>query len=256
MAAEIKIFGERNTGTNALKVLIEANSSTRVCPSVAAEIDPHFQARMNLTRYAPRRYRKRIRETYIDSLFRRTPPRMAWKHTATRFGELQSLDGCPIILMTRHPASWLLGLHRHPYHALIPVERDFAAFLRSKWRLVKRDNLGEQTVSPPELWNAKARSYLELIERLSRRNMAFQVVRFEDFVVDQKAVFDDLKTLLRQPAEEPVVVTTSTKESDKNYQYYQEYYGGQKWREEIGEEAHRIIDGSIDWGVARDLSYA
>jgi hypothetical protein len=86
--------------------------------------------------------------------------------------------------------------------------------------------------------------------------MDFQVVRFEDFVVDQKAVFDDLKTLLRQPAEEPEVVTTSTKESDKNYQYYQEYYGEWKWRDEIGEEANRIIDGSIDWGIAGDLSYA
>ncbi len=256
MAAEIKIFGERNTGTNALKALIEGNSSTRVCPSVAAEIDPHFEAKMNLTRYAPRRYRKRIRERYIDSLFRRTPPRMAWKHTATRFDELQSLDGCPIILMTRHPASWLLGLHRHPYHALIPVERDFAAFLRAKWPLVKRDNLGERTVSPPELWNAKARSHLEFIERLSRRNMTFQVVRFEDFVVDQTAVFDDLRALLRQPAEEPAAVTTSTKERDKNYQYYQEYYGGRKWRDEIDAECRGIIRGSIDWGIAGDLSYA
>jgi hypothetical protein len=181
---------------------------------------------------------------------------MAWKHTATRFGEIGSLDGCPVILMTRHPASWLLGLHRHPYHSLGAVEPDFVAFLGSRWRLLKRDNLAERTLSPPELWNAKARSHLELMERLSRQNMTFRVVKFEDFTVDQAEVFRGLSDLLSASAAEPSVVERSTKEADKSYEHYREYYGQKKWAKEISEEAYDIMRRSIDWRVTSELGYA
>jgi hypothetical protein len=256
MSTEAKIFGERNTGTNALKALIESNSSTKVCPSVAAEVDPHLGAKLSLLQYAPRRYRKRIREAYVDRLFQRTPARMAWKHAATRFGEIGSLDGCPVILMTRHPASWLLGLHRHPYHSLGAIEPDFVAFLGSRWRLLKRDNLAEGALSPPELWNAKARSNLQLMEQLSRRGMPFKVVRFEDFVADQTAVFQALKDLLSNPAEKPRVIERSTKDTDKTYEFYQSYYGSEAWVEEISDEGHEIIKRSIDWRVASEFGYS
>lgn len=252
---EVKIFGERNTGTTALKRLIERNSSTTVCPSVAKELDPHYGLKMELLRRAPRRYRRRLTETYIDRLFRRVTPRLAWKHTATAFDEIQSFDGCPVIVMTRHPASWLLGLHRHPYHALASVDRDFSAFLRAHWILVKRDNLDRQAMRPGDLWNAKTRAHLALIEKLSKTNMQVRMVKFEDFVVDQKAMFHTLAGILDNPADQPEVIERSTKDGAKDFRYYQDYYREERWKSDITPEGAELIDQSIDWVLAGEVGY-
>jgi hypothetical protein len=252
---EVKIFGERNTGTTALKRLIERNSSSTVCPSVAVELDPLFGLKMEVLRRAPRRYRRRLTETYIDRVFRRVTPRLAWKHTATAFDEIHSFDGCPVIVMTRHPASWLLGLHHHPYHALVSVDRDLSAFLRAHWIPVKRDNLDRRALLPGDLWNAKTRSQLSLVEKLSKANMQVRVVKFEDFVVDQKATFHTLKGILVNPADQPEIIERSTKDRTKDFRYYEDYYREERWKSDITRESAELIDQSIDWVLAGDVGY-
>ena len=46
----VKIFGERNTATNALKALIETNSEATALPGVSSEIDPAIVERLRLLR--------------------------------------------------------------------------------------------------------------------------------------------------------------------------------------------------------------
>jgi hypothetical protein len=254
---EVKIFGERNTGTNALRALIQGNSATRVCPSTAKELTLNFRLVSRALRIAvPKSQRRRIMNRYIDHVFANAPPRTAWKHTATNFDDITSLDGCPVIFTTRHPASWLLGLHRHPYHAFRHVDHDFAAFLDTPWRLVGRDNLGRRALTPCELFNLKARSHLSLMERLSRKNMPWQVVRFEQFVISQRSAFSSLRGILAAPAQYPAIVERSTKEKGKDYKFYQEYYGEERWRDEITDSCAEIIRRSIDWDIVRDYGYS
>lgn len=121
--ASIKIFGERNSATTALKQLIERNSSSRVLPSVAEELDPQFRFRMRLLTGLP--MGSRLGERYIDGVFRGEQPRFAWKHAATAFDDASSLSDCAVVFAVRHPASWLLALHRRPYHACGPVPAAF-----------------------------------------------------------------------------------------------------------------------------------
>jgi hypothetical protein len=255
--AEVKIFGERNTGTTALKALIENNSATRVCPSTAKELTTSFRLVSRALRVGvPVSHRRRLTDRYIDFLFADAPPRKAWKHTATNFDDIASLEGCPVIFTTRHPASWLLGLHRHPYHAFNQVDRDFASFLTTPWVLVRRDNLGRGTVLPSDLFSLKARSHLSLMERLSKRNIPWRVVRFEDFVISQTSTFSSLRGILAAPATNPTIVERSTKDKSKDYKYYRDYYGEERWMEEISDSCAELIRRSIDWGIVRDYGYS
>lgn len=253
--AEVKIFGERNTGTNALKALIERNSSTKVPPSVAKEIDPAFETVKRIFAVLPGLYGARFTEAYIDRLFGGRDPRLAWKHTATRFKDLGTLGERSVVITTRHPASWLLGLHRRPYHALSEVATAFPAFLTMNWKLLQRDNLDNDTMLPGGLWSAKARSHLAFAETLARRNVAFRIVKFEDFVVDQRASFGALKPLLSDAADDPAIIRDSTKDRSKDHAYYRDYYGRERWTEEIDGESAEIIRRTVDWSVAGDLGY-
>jgi hypothetical protein len=149
----------------------------------------------------------------------------------------------------------VLGLHRHPHNALSSVPKDFSAFLHTPWKLCRRDNLNEPEVAPAEIWNRKAKCMLELIEQLERRNMKVKVLKFEDFVVDQEASFEQVKSLVAEPAERPSIVRGSTKDRSKDHAYYRDYYGQEKWLSEISPSALEIANPLLDWGVAGTFGY-
>ena len=128
---KIKIFGERNSSTNALRRLLEQNTQSRVLPSVAPELDPHFAERMKSMAQRPQA--NLLQESYVDSIFRTAKPQFSWKHGATHFASLDDFRDCLVIFALRHPASWLLALHRRPYHALQPVPSRFEDFLQAPW---------------------------------------------------------------------------------------------------------------------------
>jgi hypothetical protein len=251
--AEIKIFGERNTGTNALKQLIETNSDSRVLPSIAKELDPRFTKVVRLLARLP--FKAVLREAYTDHVFSGRSPRLSWKHTATEFGGAADFSECAVILTTRHPASWLLALHRRPYHAAEKVSTDFSEFLTTKWKPVRRDNLSERFVTPVEMWNVKMRSYMSLARQLSEQGVPFVWLRFEDFVVDQSAAFERIRGFLLSPAESATAVDESTKDKSKSYQYYRNYYGRALWLNEIDERSLGMIDRSVDWEIAGLFDY-
>jgi hypothetical protein len=255
-AVEIKIFGERNTGTNALKALIETNSRSNVAPSVAREIDPHFDLKAKILSRLPTRYRASATEAYIDRLFRKSSPKLAWKHSATRFNDVACFEGCLVVGTIRNPISWLVGLHRAPYHTLVPVPSAFSAFLDLEWQLCARDNLEASAVVPAELWNQKARSLLDLIEALQRRNLTHVLVRFEDFVMDQNSTFARLKEFLHEPAADCSIVKRSTKDRSKDHSYYADYYGQERWLKEIDRAAIQAAMSRLDWGIARSFGYS
>jgi hypothetical protein len=254
-STEVKIFGERNTGTNALKSLIETNSKSRVAPSVAKELDSHFEWKMRVLRHLPKPIRASLTERYIDSVFKRMPPRLAWKHTATRFNDVSSLADCSVIVTIRNPLSWVLGLHRHPHNAISPVPQNFSAFVQAPWRLCRRDNLGETEIAPMEMWNQKAKHMIGLVEQLERRNLKSNILKFEDFVTDQEASFGQVASLLNAPAECPKIVQGSTKDRAKDHAYYRDYYAQEKWLSEIEPNALEIIIRLVDWGIASTFGY-
>lgn len=250
---DVKIFGERNTATNALKQLIERNSRSRVLPSVAKEIDTTFDRAMRLISKLP--FKTTLREAYIDRVFRAKSPRLAWKHAATNFSDLSAFRDCAVLLTTRHPASWLVAFHRRPYHALGAVPAKFATFLTTRQKTVWRDNLQRRSMTPIELWNAKMASYVSFSKRLEATGTVCRWVRFEDFVRDQSSVFESLRDILSEPAETVSVIAKSTKERSKDFRYYRDYYGNAVWLRDIDELSRNLIDQRLDWQLAAELGY-
>ena len=247
----IKIFGERNTSTGALKLLVERNSKSRVLPSTTAEVDPRFDMAM-VRRLAPH---SPEREAYLDSCFRDASPRHSWKHAATIFPDISDFADCLVALTFRHPASWLLALHRRPYHALAPVPPKLADFVTAPWMPVARDRLGTASLTPAGLYNAKAAAAIGFARQLAAAGYGHVTVRFEDFAVDQVAVMERMRPHLLDLASIVTPIEASTKDPSKRRADYRAYYGDGRWVKDIPEDAARVIDAAIDWAAVASLGY-
>jgi len=197
---DVKIFGERNTSTNAIKLLVERNSASRVLPSTAIELDPYFRAKVQMISWLPSGVRVKAYRAYVDSVFeKQRDPRYIWKHAMLNNIDQAAFSDCLVILTFRHPASWLLALQRKPHHHLQDVPADFMEFLKQPWKPTRRDNVAGP-LSVFDLYGNKVHAALDFAARRDRAGNAYAIVRFEDFAVDQEAVFDGLRPWLREPA--------------------------------------------------------
>lgn len=256
--ARFKIFGERNCSTNALRQLIEMNSAARVAPSVAADFSGAVPLAMRgLTRLAGQRGagRKALRERLADALFARTGDLNAWKHCLTDFPDTAPFRDTLVIFCVRHPASWLLALHRRPHHARAPVPERFEDFLAMGWPTVGRERMGGRTLTPPALYQAKVAAYLDFAARLEADGIACRTLRFEAFAADQIAQFAALAPDLAAPAAAPVPITRGTKDPERSAAYYRDYYGQERWREDLSPEATEVLRNTLDWDLFARVGY-
>jgi hypothetical protein len=244
-SVKIKIFGERNTGTNALKAAIELNSSSIVCPGTVTELSRAITYKLRLMKSLG--FDDLSCERAIDAYFAGKAINEQWKHCATYF-ESQEIDGeTHFIFMVRNPLSWLLSLYKNPYHMMLPEGVAFQTFCDTNWRLLGRDNLSLESCKPLELYQAKLKSYLSFFEILERVGARFTVFRFEDFVNDQIKCLESLRSALDKPLNHFSEYRQSTKNSDKSLEFYKAYYGKEKWKEEISEafiDTH-VLDDSL-----------
>jgi hypothetical protein len=243
----VKLFGERNTATNALKALVGGVPGAHCLPGTAAEIDAEAFARI------PQGSRER--EKAIDAIFAEAGPRSAWKHCATSFRRAEAFDDCLVLFTVRHPASWLTGLFANPYHSLSPMPASIADFLRLDWEAVERERLDCKSFKPLELYDTKLRSYLNYSDALGRAGIPFRFIRFEDVILAQETVFRSIATDLGQPDAPYRPLLQSTKAAGWDLARYQDYYGNERWRTEL-EGSEHIINAGVDWDLVRPFGYS
>lgn len=247
----VKIFGERNTSTTAMKLLIEQNSMSAILASNAEELDPYFEMNWPQGKLAV------FREVYQDFIFRQNKhPLFSWKHTKPVALWSDALKNHFIIFMIRHPASWVLGLQRKPYHVKIKVPTSLYDFVSCDWPTVERENLEKATFKPLELWNEKARAYLVMREKLNEKDISNEVISFESFAQDQIAVFHKIQKNLIEPCKKVKIISRSTKNASKDHNFYRDYYGNQLWKREIDEKTMALINDQVDWDVAQKFGYS
>lgn len=247
---DFKIFGERNTATNALKLLIEKNSASRCCPSIAAEIDPSIKWRS--AALSP--FSRSMAEHAIDIVFKRSPDIFAWKHCATRFSDPLAFSNLQVFFLIRHPASWLLSLYREPYHALSRLPDHLSDFISMSWRTVDRDRLGGAEFGPLELYAEKVRSYDAFAGELRAAGIGFAYLRFEDVVTRQREVFVEIAPRLKSPAIEVACIERSTKDRRLTRSDYVRRYSADEWRDELsGVESE--INRRVDWPLLERFGY-
>ena len=198
--------------------------------------------------------RSRIEGTF-DALFESARPRHSWKHAATLFDSVDDFRGVPVLVTVRHPASWILSLFRNPYHVFGERARTIEEFLDYRWATVGRERLGGRVFEPLALYQEKLRSYQVFADQLEAIGGSMLILKFEDIVIDQARVFEEIRGFLDISASGFKELTNSTKSSAKNLHYYREYYGREAWKDEMG-SAYEAVCERFPRSLAESFGYA
>lgn len=248
MRTLVKIYGERNTNTNYLSQLIRLNLKVEELPGVVpARI-------MALQRKMPGH--ELVRDLYFLLSYGQN---LGWKHTCVKSAAV--LSRCPVvrknevcfITLTKNPYSWLLSLHRNPYHQRYLQKPDFETFLRTPWRTLRRENAEKVVKSPIELWNLKNAANLQLAS-LHALNLTS-----ESLIENPAAVIEQIsrKFSIERHSDKFMNYERSTKrEAGKDSSFYRDYYRNERWRAELSGEAIAIINEGIDRALMAHFGFA
>ncbi|WP_395689188.1 hypothetical protein [Aestuariivirga sp.] len=228
---QIKIFGERNSGTNALAAMIGANSASRLLPGTIPELNT--ETAKHVARMRRNGCSVHMIESEIDHAFKDQSINHQWKHTATNFDLYDIPADTHYVFIVRNPLSWVLSLFKSPYHILVERPQSFEAFYSMSWKTLGRDNLAYEWCKPIDLYKFKLQSYRSFIYRLLGANRSFTILHFEKLIQRQETCFFQLRPYLDNPAVIFSEFTRSTKDHTKSLSHYKQYYGSEEWRQEI-----------------------
>ncbi|MET7244257.1 hypothetical protein ABZT49_12880 [Methylobacterium sp. EM32] len=176
----IKIFGERNCGTNFLIQLCSRNFTAIKVLEHGDNTVPNSRSHIfdeNFRYFALNRLIDNQRLEEFQSNF-------GWKHSAVtscylRMAEI--FDKTMFLFIVKNPYSYLNSLFRRPYNLMPLRNTTKSEFLRSAFIANQRDNLDDILIeSPIDLWNRKTKSYLTVVNDISNARL----IRYEDLVVD------------------------------------------------------------------------
>lgn len=257
MSMKVKVFGERNTGTRATIAMIRAAHGVDVFTHapLPPEQEAHFAVwadRVETAYAGP--WRRVYREAVRDMKARAFGAVGAWKHGCARFDtEYQTLD-ISVLFLVRNPYSWILSLHRSPYHHQSPKAADLDIFLRRPWKTVGRDGTDSLLATPLALWNEKLASYRAFAAAAAHAGVKSTTMRFEDFVAQPtRALNAALGGLGHRTS--ALRTVAPTKPMGKKARERRYYYGRELWRDELICKDVAFINRSIDWSVAEHFGY-
>jgi hypothetical protein len=238
----IKIIGERNTGTNYLSQLIKENLAIKILDDSAKRIPLLNKS-----------------EVYKNLFFRLTEKKnLGWKH-ANAFNEniiyqLQKNEKVKIIILVKNPYSFLLSLHKRPYHNYHLRNLSFSDFLKVKWPTVKREKTIKIIKNPIELWNNKINSYFELIEKFPSQVL---IIRYEDLIISPKFELRKISNLLQIDFQEENFknISKSTKNESKSFEDYAKYYQNEDWSKKISPQEFDAINQHLNLELLNKLAY-
>ncbi len=251
----IKIYAERNTGTNYLENLIRLNLDVKILkgkfPFSVYLLGYIIQKRM------PNLFKDYfIFETFQDVYYKISSPKnLGWKHeliTPQRIKEIEAYkNSVYVITLIKNPYSWLLSLHRNPYGPA-EINASFEQFLTEPFKTLKRENHPEPFENPIILWNEKNKSYLRL-----KNNFPAIYIKYEDLLSDSASAIDSISRQfnLKKMFDDFKNKTESTKEATKDFSYYQNYYQKEIWKEKLNEKSIEIINKYLDEDLLNFFGY-
>lgn len=254
---EIKIFGERNTGTNLLERALREATNLFIYPG---NLPPHIlRFHAYLYRFIPAPHSvQRFNEFHRDWLFaHRYGYSLGWKHARTPVlpphNEVLP-ETVAFVTLRKNPYSWLLSLHRRPYAAR--QERrissmSFSDFLRTPWPTAKRENARMIYESPVDIWSDKVAAYDGLSSLRPTHHM-----RYEDLIADPMTALEKIGVALKinvQP--EKADFNRPTKQDKGSFDNYREYYLNEMWRSKISCEDIEFINSRLESDIVYRSGY-
>jgi len=191
MPENIKILGERNSGTNFLAAILRGNFAVTIYPN-ADNLSPVVNY-VSRQKYLPQFLRYRFMESsYNTDHLRRLATTGGWKHACITPRFLDTFarpNACHVLCIVRHPLAWARSMHKVPFHVSGRVSQDFSTFLNTPWRTRPRDELGSITLASPLcLWREKVQSY----QRAAKTYEKLRIIRYEDLVLETEKTLDEL----------------------------------------------------------------
>lgn len=242
----LKIYGERNTNTNYLSELVRLNLVIDELPGVVSPRVKRLQDKCPGHEW--------LRDLYFTCQYRQT---LGWKHAAVNWQRLTATslyetNDVTVVTLTKNPYAWLLSLYKRPYHQYGAKKLTFTEFISSPWRTVRREGVSRWVESPVHLWNVKNSSYLNAgsVRRILN-------LRAEDTLIDPQRVVEcvaEVADVSRVGSFRNVL--NSTKDGGKDFRYYQEYYLGERWREELDGADIKIINQRLDAALMEKFEYS
>lgn len=234
---DIKVFGERNTGTRAITRIIRHNSKSFVYQKKEADILGALGHLACIEKLIP--IKGRYNQYIKDYAYLKKDLTWQWKHCATNFESLDKMENVHIVFMVRDPLSWLLSLYKNPYERFIEIPEEFGEFIHCEWKTSGRERLKRKTISPVKLYEKKLLYYRKFMKLLDENNITYSIIRLEDLIRDQKAEFQKIEKFLDSPQKKFEELKESTKSRNTSIDYYRNYYNNGLWRNEISIEVRR-----------------
>jgi hypothetical protein len=237
----IKVFGERNSGTNYLESLVRRNFTLSILPG---KVNPAFRRLKEF---------EIIRYLYFTTTFNTF---FGWKHAQINpklINGIAKSNETLFLVITKNPYSFLLSLYKRPYHQR-SRKADFASFIQSRWNATYFENGPKFYESPIELWNAKQASYLEFMSS----NFNVYMIRYEDLLLDPEDIFNKVRTKFNLSKSDKFFTNASMSmkgEADKDFSYYKEYYLHERWREKLTHEHISTINSRLNPDIVTRLGY-
>lgn len=231
----LKVYAERNTGTNYLEQLIQANLVVRILPGVVPVAIHLMQTAIPGNEW--------LKNLYFSISSRKN---LGWKHSKPSLQLIKEFipENPPLCLVsiTKNPYSWLLSLYKNPYHQQGPICNSFEDFLVKPWKTVRRENCPIILGNPIELWNTKNRSYLH-IKDYSGINLTY-----ESIVSHPESTINRLSELysLQRRSDGFQNILQCAKGGEGSFDSYQEYYNNNQWKKQLSPRAITLINQSID----------
>lgn len=236
----LKLYGERHTGTNYFSKLIDLNLNIIQLPGVVDNSKLEI-----LKNDIKLQDIESIRDSYFELTLREN---LGWKHSRPPISLINDLlkdHKIIFITLSKNPYSWLLSLYRKPYHQYYEKKLSFEEFLCSPWNTVGRDDTLSpinDLNNPIELWNIKNHSYMRLDKNLSIH------FNYEDLLNNPAKILDNISNKFNIQKKENyfINIEMSTKDKNKDYLFYKDYYLNEKWKTLLSKKAISIINDQID----------
>ncbi len=241
----LKLYGERNSGTNYLEQLLITNLNAHVL------------------KFSPNRVQllalKTIKYDSVQDLihYANRKKHLGWKHGCPRIAEINRYTHpLMIVTITKNPYSFLLSLHKFPYHYKGEANPDFFTFIKQSWGLRKRDNISAKNVQTPiHLWNLKNKSYFNLGKHVQTKVIN---LTYEALLLSPENVINEIVLKYPELKKSDVFnnVLNSTKSSEKTFDSYKDYYLNEHWKDELSSEHIHFINSHLDREVVESFGYA
>jgi len=239
---KIKLYGERNCGTNYFEQLIDNNLNVNFVKNIPPKFLQQF-------------FRFERQTDWFIHLNRKKG--FGWKHGIPHYTLLKNrASEVAVICLVKNPYSFLHSLFKRPYHYQGQKPNTFEAFLKQPWQCIPRDNsMNLRLDNPVKLWNLKTAAYLNTISHLGNNSM---IVKYEDLLKDPSGIVKSIQKKFSLESKREVFenISQASKQGDQDYAFYKDYYLNNKWLEKYNPESLQFVNQQLDKTLMRELEYA